>query len=600
VVDVVASLIRISPAAGAGEPAAAQALAALQQIVDGLPQEVAVIDARGGLVYANRPCLLSLGLTAEQLPGAPAEPVFGADLLQPLGRAGDSGQPLMLEGWFCRPHLGRRYLRCSWSSLVLEGGAAAGPAHLLVLEDQTERQRRTTTAAEAPPDTPPELSQLEPGLEPLAYGDPLTGLPNRQSLIEQLRALVAEGEHFTLLNLDLDRFTNLRNSFGHGFADELLVGLVRTLQQTLKGRDLLGRIGRQAFALVLVGVVKPIEVERRVEALAAQLRTVQTRSGAAVFLSASIGIALAEGEGRRPEDILRDSEIASGRARDGGGNRAVRFDPAMHQRMVEQVRLEHDLRRALKGTDELWLAYQPIVEMVTTRLSGFEALCRWRHPRRLQVPPVEFVPIAEETGQIMALGQWVISEACHQLALWQERRGPGAMPLFMSVNLSPRQLEDPTFPLMVSRVLDETGIDPAHLKLELTEGAVMRRPEESIAMLDQLKALGVQLSIDDFGTGYSSLSYLHRFPIDSLKIDRSFVSALSHSEENRAIVRVILDLARLLGCDVIAEGIETEENWHMLRALACDYGQGYFFSRPLTAEAALPLVLGQQPWCLAS
>jgi EAL domain-containing protein (putative c-di-GMP-specific phosphodiesterase class I) len=268
----------------------------------------------------------------------------------------------------------------------------------------------------------------------------------------------------------------------------------------------------------------------------------------------------------------------------------------MRGKAVEQVRIEHDLRRALTNGEELWLAYQPIVDLVTGSLAGFEALVRWQHPTRGNIPPIDFIAIAEETGLIVTLGNWVLQEACRQLAEWQDQREAGWAPLFMSVNLSPRQLEEEDCVMVVRKVLDQTGIDPMWLKMEITESAVMHKAEESIRILGQLRDLGIQLSIDDFGTGYSSLSYLHKFPINTLKIDRSFVIALHQSEENRAIVRIIVDLARLLGFDVVAEGIESAADSNLLRALACDYGQGYHYSRPLPPTQALTLVRGQLPW----
>ena len=221
---------------------------------------------------------------------------------------------------------------------------------------------------------------------------------------------------------------------------------------------------------------------------------------------------------------------------------------------------------------------------------------RWNHPERGNIPPGIFIPIAESTGLVVSLGTWVLREACRQIAEWQDRREPGSAPLFMSVNLSTHQLSDPNFVQVVREVLRETGVEPSWIKLELTESAVMDKAEQSIRLLRDLRALGIKLSIDDFGTGYSSLSYLHKLPIDSLKVDRSFVSAMHQSEENRAIVRIIMDLARLLGFDVIAEGIETSADANLLRALACDYGQGYHFARPLPPADAGKLVGGELPW----
>ncbi|MBI1208694.1 MAG: EAL domain-containing protein [Azospirillum sp.] len=458
---------------------------------------------------------------------------------------------------------------------ALIGGRRVFTAHL---RDISERKRSERELAE------------------VAYHDAVTGLANRQRLLRAISDAMAKSQPVTVVLVEIDRFANLRSTFGHGFADDLLIGLARGLSAGIEPGGLLARVDQHVFALLLLGTDDPAAVDATVEAITASVRDAVSSSGATVFLSASIGIATVTADHRRSEEILRDAEIAAGRARDSGGGCSVRFDREMYRSVIERVRSEHDLRRALASEGELWLAYQPIVEMVTGRLAGFEALARWHHVERGLIPPSGFVPIAEEAGLIVPLGRWVVARACAQLAAWQSQREPGAAPLFMSINLSPRQLEDAGCVEGVRREIFEAGIDPAWVKLEITEGALIRKPEESIATLQRLKDLGVGLSIDDFGTGYSSLSYLHRLPVDSVKIDRSFVTALNHSEENRAIVRVIVDLGRLFGYDVIAEGIETAEDCNLLRALACDYGQGYYFARPLPAEAALSLVRGDLPW----
>ncbi len=430
----------------------------------------------------------------------------------------------------------------------------------------------------------------------LSYHDPVTGLGNRAMLISLIEGSLFRQDPVVLVNLHIDRFSSIRNSFGHAFADELLIGLAGRLMGEVMPGEHLVRVGDHVLALLLRGWRDDPTIPRRLDAVADILRSVVTPSGAAVFLSASVGIVAATINHEAPEDLLRDAEIATSRARETGGSRVVWFDPSMHARVIDQVRTEHDLRHALTLESGLWVSYQPIVELVSERLAGFEALVRWNHPERGQIPPVHFIPIAEETGLVVTLGRWVLAAACRQLVRWQAQRPPGMPELFMSVNLSPRQLEEPGFADTVRAVIAETGVNPKWLKLELTESAVMRRPEESIVILRELKSLGVGLSIDDFGTGYSSLSYLHKFPLDSIKVDRSFVSALHLSEENRAIVRIIVDLARLLGFDVIAEGIESESDANLLRALACDYGQGYFYSRPQPPEVMEQILRTPLPW----
>ncbi len=430
----------------------------------------------------------------------------------------------------------------------------------------------------------------------MAYHDPVTGLGNRALLMRVVGEALTRRDPVLLVNIHIDRFSSIRSSFGHAFADDLLIGMAGRLAGDVLPGDHLVRIGDHVLALLLHGYRDDPMVLRRLDAIADILRSVVTPSGASVFLSASTGIVAATPQHETPEDLLRDAEIATSRARETGGSRVVWFDPSMHARVIDQVRTEHDLRHSLDLGVGLWVAYQPIVELVTERLAGFEALVRWNHPERGQIPPVHFVPIAEETGLVVTLGRWVLGVACRQLAHWQALRPPGMSDLFMSINLSPRQLDEPGFVDSVRAVIAETGIDPKCLKLELTESAVMRRPEDSIVILRELKSLGVSLSIDDFGTGYSSLSYLHKFPLDSIKVDRSFISALHLSEENRSIVRIIVDLARLLGFDVIAEGIESESDANLLRALACDYGQGYHYSRPQPPDQMERVLRGRAPW----
>jgi len=441
-----------------------------------------------------------------------------------------------------------------------------------------------------------ERARLRKELEELAYQDPLTGMPNRLQLLREIAESVRRGQRDTLVIIDIDRFTSILTSFGQDFADSLLLGLAERLESARGPGDRLARVGDRSFALLLTGGLEREQVARRVDDITTTFRSAVTRSGAAVVLTTSVGVVMMTEDHVRAEDVLRDAEIATSRARDAGGAGQVWFDRAMHNRIIDQVRTEHDLRQALERDGELWLAYQPIIEMVTGRLAGFEALVRWTHPQRGSIPPVAFVPIAEETGLIVALDNWVLRTACKQIARWQALRDPDTAPLFMSVNLSPRELDQPEYLERVKAVLRESEVEATWLKMEVTEGAVMQRPEDSLKVLRGIKQLGIRLSIDDFGTGYSSLSYLTKFPFDSLKVDRSFVNAMHQSEENRAMVRIIIDLARLLGFDVIAEGIETQEDANLLRALACDYAQGYFYSRPIPPGEAETLVCGTLPW----
>lgn len=309
-----------------------------------------------------------------------------------------------------------------------------------------------------------------------------------------------------------------------------------------------------------------------------------------VTITASIGIAFSSAHYQKPEELLRDADTAMYQAKSRGKACYALFDPSMHSRAIHQLQIENDMRRALER-EEFFLVYQPIVALETQRLVGFEALVRWQHPERGLVNPGEFIPISEETGLILPLGEWVIGEACRQMREWQHA-WPALFEasLLMSLNLSGKQLMQENIVEYVERALTQHQLDPHHLKLEITEGVVMENIEVAMRKLDQLRKLGVKLSIDDFGTGYSSLSYLHRLSTDTLKIDRSFVQQMAENNENAEIVRTIITLAKNLHMDVTAEGIETVEQLEMLRALGCEHGQGYLFAKPMEAHAAFQLI----------
>ncbi|PWC82321.1 hypothetical protein TSH100_24215 [Azospirillum sp. TSH100] len=562
-----------------GATSGAPGLDALRQILDAMTVKVALMDPQRRHIYANRAYLEMMGTTLEKALGTTIGVHLGPELQRSTMVQAEralAGETLHTEGWITQANGQQRYVMRLHAPYRLEDGSIAG--YFVVVQDMTERR------------------QVQDDLFRLAYYDPVTGLANRLMLLKHMADYRNMGEPFTLVILDIDRFAEIRSSMGQGFANEVLDGLAQRMAVQAAAFDLIARVSDHAFAMLAGGACDRPALESAIEELAAVVRSARSSSGGTVFLSASIGVAVAAPTHERPDDVLRDAEIATARAREQGGGRQAWFDPAMHSHVVEQVRLEHDLRSALDSGSDLWVAYQPIVEMVTGGLAGFEALMRWNHPERGNIPPGIFIPIAESTGLVVSLGTWVLRQACLQIAEWQDRREPGSAPLFMSVNLSTHQLSDPNFVQVVRDVLRETGVEPSWIKLELTESAVMDKAEQSIRLLRDLRALGIKLSIDDFGTGYSSLSYLHKLPIDSLKVDRSFVSAMHQSEENRAIVRIIMDLARLLGFDVIAEGIETSADANLLRALACDYGQGYHFARPLPAADAGKLVGGELPW----
>ncbi len=422
-----------------------------------------------------------------------------------------------------------------------------------------------------------------------AFHDSLTGLPNRAMFTELLKAEIEsskrrEDHMFAVLFLDLDRFKNINDSLGHTHGDLLLVAFAERLERTLRPLDTLARFGGDEFAILLSGMTDATDAVRVAQRIQNELSQPFVLDKNSAFATASIGIALSSSGYDRPEDILRDADTAMYRAKENGKARYEVFDHGMHARAVSRLQLESDLRHAVEQ-NEFCVHYQPIVSLQTGRLAGFEALLRWNHPRRGIVMPADFIPVAEETGLIVPIGEWVLKEACARVRKWQID-SPSHRSLSLSVNLSARQVAQPDLLERIKEALAATKLNPHCLKLEITESVVMENAEAAALMFKQLRSLGVQLSIDDFGTGYSSLSYLHRFPLNYLKIDRSFVSRLTTDNDN-AIVRTISTLARNLGMEVIAEGIETEEQHQQLKMLGCEYGQGYLFSRPVDNAGVL-------------
>ena len=432
-----------------------------------------------------------------------------------------------------------------------------------------------------------------------AFHDALTGLPNRAWFMEQLEASLGQARQaqerlFAVLFLDLDRFKLINDSIGHMVGDQLLIGIAQRLRHGVRPGDKVARLGGDEFTILLDGIRDASEAEEIAERIQRLVSQPFTLSGFETFTTVSIGIALSSPDYEQSEDFLRDADTAMYQAKSLGKARHVIFDKGMHAHAVNLLQLETDLRRAT-DRGEFFIQYQPIMSLTNNRLTGFEALVRWQHPERGLVAPSEFISVAEETGFIVPIGRWVLFEACRQMQQWREVHALKA-PLSISVNLSGKQFMHSNLLEQIVQVLKETRLDPLALKLEITESIVMENIEAATGMLEQLRALGVELSIDDFGTGYSSLSYLHRLPIDALKIDRSFVMQMEENNENKEIVRTIIMLAQNLGKGVIAEGVETAEQVALLRELRCQGAQGYFFARPLNADAAGNMVreLAQQ------
>jgi len=421
-----------------------------------------------------------------------------------------------------------------------------------------------------------------------AFHDALTGLFNRELFLERLERAAERTrrtrELFAVLFLDLDRFKVLNDSLGHAIGDQLLVVLGQRLASCLRPTDTIARHGGDEFTILLEDCGAAMAATRVAERIQEELALPFRLGSHEVFSTASIGIALSTSGYDRAGDLLRDADTAMYRAKALGRARYEMFDREMHSRAVALLRLENDLRRAVER-QEFHLCYQPIVWLETGRVAGLEALVRWRHPQRGVVLPAEFIRVTEETGLIEPLGHWILQEACRQIGVWQ-RQFPAEPALSMSVNCSGKQFMQPDLIRHVEQVLEQTGVDGSCLGLEITESVIMENAESAIALLLQLRARRVRLHIDDFGTGYSSLNSLRTLPVDTLKIDRSFVSGLGQVGQSREIVRAIVTLAHTMGMEVVAEGVETEEQLAELRALGCEYGQGYLFARPMEPEAA--------------
>jgi len=503
--------------------------------------------------------------------------------------------------WFSRVHpVDLEKLR---EALRAEQAGGSGEAfeceHRMRHRDGTYRWVRSRGAAVG--DSAGRVIRMAGSMSDVTAGkvvDPLTGLANRVLFMERLEQEFASyranpAAQFAVMFLDIDRFKLINNSLGHVAGDQLLVAMAGRLVRGVRtgdsraqpaSRDLPARLGGDEFAVLLCDLPDPAEALRVAQRILMELREPFGLGDRGIFCTVSLGIAPCGEAYQSAEEMVRDADTAMYTAKSKGRSRCEVFDETMRTRVVERLQMENDLRRAVENR-ELSVNYQPKVRLADRRICGFEALARWRHPQRGWIPPTEFIPVAEETGLIHDLDMWILRESCSQMKRWHTQY-PCDPPLAISVNLSPSQFAQPHLVEQIADVLQETGIEPSSLRLEITETVLMDDHEIARDVLTQLKRLGVGLKIDDFGTGYSSLAYLAQLPFDTMKIDRSFTLQLQGGDCNAEIVRSILDMAHSLGMQVVAEGVEQNDQITRLISMGCEFGQGFFFSKPVSAQDA--------------
>ncbi|MEC4805435.1 MAG: PAS domain S-box protein [Jaaginema sp. PMC 1079.18] len=529
----------------------------LNTIINNTSYGIVIVDNDGIILFVNT--------AATQIFNRSLEALIGSD----LGIPAMTSEPAELEILARRDRIINveiRIKQIEWDNESVK---------ILSLQDITERKK------------------TEAQLEHRAYYDILTDLPNRTLFMSQLTQALQRLHNqpsfrFAVLFLDLDRFKIVNDSLGHLAGDRLLVSLTQRLQTILRPLDTLARLGGDEFTILLEDIHSLEEVTDVARRINQALQLPLNVEGMSIVTTVSIGITLSHSGYTQPEHLLRDADLAMYRAKEKGRSRYEIFDQEMHSFAVEQLRLEHDLRLAIER-GEFLAYYQPIINLHTQAIAGFEGLIRWQHPQQGLIPPDRFIPIAEETGLISVMGEWMLQHSCAQLRTWQTTF-PHCEELTMSVNLSSKQLRDAELLTIIDRIITQTEIPSHTLKLELTESMLVDNVTEAIAILDQIRDRGIQLSIDDFGTGYSSLSYLHRFPVNTLKIDKSFVSRMDDRGNNREIVETILALAYQLDLDAIAEGVETQQQLQQLQTLGCQFGQGYYFAPPLSANAVAEFI----------
>ncbi|MCP3961421.1 MAG: EAL domain-containing protein [bacterium] len=499
------------------------------------------------------------------------------------------------EDWFSRVHPeDRPQLRQKVRDHLERRTSHLEDEHRILAGDGSFRWLRSRGLAVWDEDGKPlRMAGSQADITGLKVKDPLTGLCNRLLLLDHLTLAIGRAQRqgrptFAVLFLDVDRFKVINDSLGHVVGDQLLLGIARRFEKCLRPSDTFARYGGDEFTVLIEDITSVGEAVHVADRLLEELTEPFKLADKDVFVTASVGIVIYSREYRHPEDLMRDADLAMYRAKETGGSCYQIFDDELRRNAMALMEVETELRQAL-DRGELRVYYQPILSLETSRIVGFEALVRWQHPERGLLEPKDFLAVAEETGIIVPIGEWVLEQACRQIRRWQ-RRTTIEPPLTVGVNLCAKQLVHADLPGKVTQILNDTGLPPSSLNLEITETTLLQQTGEATRTLSEFRKMGIHVCLDDFGTGYSSLSYLQQFPIDTLKIDRSFVKRLSRESKSFEVVRSIIDLGRNLNISVVAEGIETSKQLDSLKNLACDFGQGFSFSRPLDAHRAEELL----------
>jgi diguanylate cyclase (GGDEF)-like protein/PAS domain S-box-containing protein len=542
------------------------------RLLDAVGQSVIATDVEGKVIYWNRGAQELYGWSSEEALGrylrvltVPQELVDQVDGITSQLRAGRTWSGEML--------LRRR----DGSHVPILGNATP------IFDDRGNLAGMIGVSTDIS-----ERKALEAELERRAFRDTLTGLPNRHAFVDRLGQVLLRTRRSKctskvgVLFMDLDGFKNVNDSLGHWAGDALLVAVAERLKNRLRPEDVLARFGGDEFAVLLESVEDPSDVIRVAQRISEALREPFSVSYYRVSVNTSIGIALGAAHTNDPEGMLREADTAMYRAKEQGPGRYEVFDPAMQARAQERLELEAELRRAVEQ-EEFVLHYQPIVSLRDGSMVGFEALLRWQHPERGLLKPSAFMPLAEETDLIVPIDGWVLEEVCRQ-AKRCERDYPSASLTVMNVNVSPKQLKGSGLARTIEETLARVAPKVHTLALDITEGFLLKASEDEARTLDALKKMGIRLDLDDFGTGYSSLSYIKSFPVDGVKLDKSFVEGLGDDTMGKALVQKIIELCHTLGLEVVAEGIETPEQATLLKDMGCDLGQGYYFGRPLPSE----------------